>query len=397
MAESAPQLIQGPPAVSSGPLHLRLNCIVLDDDPRCIFAVDIAPTWTVCDLRKAIKDKKKPEFDHVAADRLELWQVNTSFNDPRLLDAIRDKGVELQPLTKLSKAFMDGIECKYIHVIVRCPPVAQHISLAERRLAYLEGAGTLSADPSLGCLYPRSYTNHSQKFAYNETQILGDRLVFFGETLSNVAGKKICIKFVRHYSPEAHEFCGNQGHAPKLITYNQLAGGWNMVIMDALDIDNNLRRSRSHRLLSEIAVSDRQPLKEVITSLIQGLHKHGYVHGDLHATNFVVGDKKQLMLLDFNWAGPIEKTYYPMFVNRKDIRRPDGAWDGQKIAPQHDLDMLDYLFHSEQDDREPAAKRRRTSVKGRQWPFDPFMICCITKSPFCLIRVCFVFHKVIIQ
>lgn len=68
------------------------------------------------------------------------------------------------------------------------------------------------------------------------------------------------------------------------------------------------------------------------------------------------------MLLDFDWAGPIQETYYPMYVNRKNIPLPDDARDGEKIVAKHDLDMLNYLFHSEQDGREPAAKRRRSSL-----------------------------------
>ncbi|KAG2064398.1 hypothetical protein BDR04DRAFT_1061843 [Suillus decipiens] len=224
-------------------------------------------------------------------------------------------------------------------------------------------------DPFLRCPYPRSYTDssdHSQEFSYDETQILRDRLIFFGETVGDAAGKKICIRFVRHYSRESHEFCASQGHAPNLIAYNHLAGGWNMVIMDTLDIDYNSSSQRpgSYRRLSQIAISDRQPLKEAITSLIQGLHKHGYVHGDLRDTNFVVGENKPFMLLDFDWAGPIQETYYPILVNRRDVQRPVGALDGEKIVPQHDLDMLDYIFGSEQDGREPPAKHHRTSSEG---------------------------------
>jgi len=141
--------------------------------------------------------------------------------------------------------------------------------------------------------------------------------------------------------------------------------------MDALDIDNDCfpQRPGSYRLLSEIAVLDCQPLKEVITSLIRELHDYndGYVHGDLQDTNFVVGDNKHFMLLDFDWAGPIHKTHYPMHVNWKDIQRPDRVSDGEKIVAEHDLDMLNYLFHPEQDGRdrrEPAAKRRRVSGEG---------------------------------
>ncbi|KAG1849261.1 hypothetical protein DFJ58DRAFT_746628 [Suillus subalutaceus] len=518
-------VIQGPPAVSSGPLHLKLNCFVLGDDLHRIFQVKIAPTESVSALQNIIKDAKGPSFDHVAADGLELWQVKIDLNDLHLLDAIRDEGVELKPLTELSEVFTDGVERKYIHIVV------QHIPAVGRRFAYLKkGAGTPSAgakpsafsikqgeqeylcnrprraadpvpvtllepifakfvdncqnhqptvrdndfvcqlsekmssfypdeltwmnafqqvlrdygiklnasmdgstkwacigfagsvftekvqsdvlvpiiplfwhstdlrmqvmaartfealkiaieeltklyshpipslepkDPSLGCPYPRSYINstgHTQEFSYDETQIPKDRLIFFGEIVGGAAGSKICIKFVRHYSPEAHEFCASKGHAPKLIAYNPLPGGWNMVIMDALDIDNDCfsQRPGSYRLLSEIAVLDRQPLKEAITSLIRELHDYndGYVHGDLRDANIVVGDNNHFMLLDFDWAGPMQKTHYPMHVNRKDIRRSDGAWDGEKMVAEHDLDMLNYIFYPEQDGREPAAKRR---------------------------------------
>ncbi|KAG1721873.1 hypothetical protein EDB19DRAFT_1646142 [Suillus lakei] len=224
-------------------------------------------------------------------------------------------------------------------------------------------------DTSLGCPYPRSYINstgHIQEFSYDETQILRDQLIFFGNTVGDVAGSKICIKFVRHYSPEAHEFCANKGHAPKLFAYNPLPGGWNMVVMEALDIDNDcfLQRPGLYRPLSEITVLDRQPLEKSITSLIQELHDYndGYVHGDLRDTNFVVGDKSHFMLLDFDWAGPLQETHYPMYVNRIGIQRPDGAYDGEKIVAGHDLDMLRYIFHPEQDGREPAAKRRRVST-----------------------------------
>jgi hypothetical protein len=222
---------------------------------------------------------------------------------------------------------------------------------------------------SLGCPYPRSYTHSSgqvHEFSYDETQNLRDRLIFFGETVGDAAARKICIKFVRYYSREAHDFCTRKGHAPELIAYEPLAGGWNMVIMDVLDIDNGClaQRPGSYRPLSTTAVLDRLPLKEAITSLIEELHNYngGYVHGDLRDTNLFVGDNQDFMLLDFDWAGPIEKARYPIHVNRNDIRRPDGALDGEKIVAKHDLDMLKDLFHIEEDSRETATKRRRIST-----------------------------------
>ena len=76
------------------------------------------------------------------------------------------------------------------------------------------------------------------------------------------------------------------------------------------------------------------------------------------------------MLLDFDWAGPIETARYPIYVNREGIRRPDGVWDGKKILVQHDLDMLKYLFPTEEDSRETATSAAVfLLVKGRQWTF----------------------------
>jgi len=104
---------------------------------------------------------KKPHFDHVDAVDLELRQVKINLNDLHLLDAIGNQDVELKPLTELSEVFTDGVERGCIHVVVRHPA---------RRLAYLKkGAGTASLEyPSLGCPYPRSYTNstgHIQEFS----------------------------------------------------------------------------------------------------------------------------------------------------------------------------------------------------------------------------------------
>ncbi|KAG2086817.1 uncharacterized protein F5147DRAFT_781513 [Suillus discolor] len=125
----------------SGLLHLKLNCIVLGDDPCHIFPVNVERTKTVGDLRNVIKDAKKPEFDHVAADRLELWKVKINLNDTNFCNAIIDEGVELHPLTKLSDVFVDGIERGCIHIVVRHPAVARHIPAVDRRITYQEGRG----------------------------------------------------------------------------------------------------------------------------------------------------------------------------------------------------------------------------------------------------------------
>jgi hypothetical protein len=54
---------------------LSLQCWVLGDDPQRVFPAEISKTKTVGSLKDVIKDKKKPQFDSIAADVLDLWKV----------------------------------------------------------------------------------------------------------------------------------------------------------------------------------------------------------------------------------------------------------------------------------------------------------------------------------
>ncbi|KAG1851654.1 hypothetical protein F4604DRAFT_1592275 [Suillus subluteus] len=114
-------VIQGPPALSSGPLHLKLNCIVLGNDPNCIFPVDIAQTQTVGDLRKVIKDEKKRQFDHVDADSLKLWKVDppVDVTIENLRNLTLDPTKSLSPVAKLSKFFSEQPNEEYLHIVVQ--------------------------------------------------------------------------------------------------------------------------------------------------------------------------------------------------------------------------------------------------------------------------------------
>jgi len=59
--------------MSSGPQTIRLNCMVLGTGR--IFPIDIAWTESVGILKKVIKSENKPEFDEIAAARLDVWKV----------------------------------------------------------------------------------------------------------------------------------------------------------------------------------------------------------------------------------------------------------------------------------------------------------------------------------
>ncbi|KAG0697573.1 hypothetical protein DFH29DRAFT_811543 [Suillus ampliporus] len=201
-------------------------------------------------------------------------------------------------------------------------------------------------DSPLDCPYPQDYDNGTQHFfSYNHNQPLRRHRIFFGETS---IGEKICIKYVKRYSPEAHRFCAEEGRAPRLIAYKSLPGGWNMVVMNVLPIHNDpsSRSTSAYQQFSQIPAAEREPLEKAVTDFIHRFHKKGFVHGDIRDTNlFLLGG--DFMLLDFDWSGGIGKTHYPMHVNCEGIHRPLDARDGNEIKVGHDLEMLRHVFHPE--------------------------------------------------
>jgi hypothetical protein len=64
------------PVPAAPPQIITLNCWVLSDDLDRMFPVKIAPEESVGALKKAIKEEKRPAFDDMPADRLDLWKVS---------------------------------------------------------------------------------------------------------------------------------------------------------------------------------------------------------------------------------------------------------------------------------------------------------------------------------
>ncbi|KAH8917023.1 hypothetical protein BT69DRAFT_1355087 [Atractiella rhizophila] len=157
------------------------------------------------------------------------------------------------------------------------------------------------------------------------------KLVFFCNQLE----QELCVKFVRHYSREVHLKCASRGLAPKLRGFEELSGGWKMVVMDRL-------RPEEYMELYQPEVTPTSALMDTIESKLTELHQQHYVHGDIRESNILVSlDGKQFMLVDFDWAGKTGEVRYPMNVNRgPGLWRPDGAVDGQLILPDHDMQML---------------------------------------------------------
>ncbi|KAK2460127.1 hypothetical protein APHAL10511_007806 [Amanita phalloides] len=99
---------------------LSLNCFVLGDDLNELFTVKIGKDKNVSILRDLIKEEKKPVFDHVAASKLDLFQVSVPVDDN--FDE-RLKNTHLEPLkffTPLSQLF-PHVRGDHIHIVVQGP------------------------------------------------------------------------------------------------------------------------------------------------------------------------------------------------------------------------------------------------------------------------------------
>lgn len=233
---------------------------------------------------------------------------------------------------------------------------ALRIAVRKLQSVYLNPVPALEfLDINLECPSYRKYTDGngvSQEFVYEEMQKLRGSLIFFGK-LKSEPQQRICIKFVTRYGDDAHRFCAAEGHAPELIAFEKLPDGWYMVVMSALDIDDRPLSSSTDSYRTLYHYRDRAPelraLEGPLNTFITAFHNKGFVHGDLRDVNLIIKlggqDKIQFMLLDFDWAGEVHKTYYPPHVNRQQIIRPSGARDGLEILQAHDLEMIHFLFH----------------------------------------------------
>ena len=112
---------------------ITLSCLVVGENPyENVFEVDIDNNKTVNRLKDAIKEKKQNDFANVDADKLKLWKVDISLEEEnKKLELVNTKinvnikdelgGVELLPLSKISKHFTSQPADEHIHIIVQRP------------------------------------------------------------------------------------------------------------------------------------------------------------------------------------------------------------------------------------------------------------------------------------
>ena len=101
-----------------------LLCVV--DGEATAFPVVVKPSNLVGELKDAIKTKKDPRFDDIAADKLTLWKVSIPLvplheRKPIVLTEHKS-ATELDPTDDISDVFKETPPKKTIHIIVQRPP-----------------------------------------------------------------------------------------------------------------------------------------------------------------------------------------------------------------------------------------------------------------------------------
>ena len=114
---------------------ITLSCLVVGENPyENAFPVDIDTNKvkTVGHLKDAIKEKNTQAFANVDAKDIKLWKVDISLEkENKKLELVNTKinvnikeelgGVELLPLSKISKHFTSQPADEHIHIIVQRP------------------------------------------------------------------------------------------------------------------------------------------------------------------------------------------------------------------------------------------------------------------------------------
>ena len=188
--------------------------------------------------------------------------------------------------------------------------------------------------PNVGalCRVPSSDKKERLEFEIKESlrQKVKGRFIYVAET-SGPNSEKIMVKFTRKYGRELHEFCAEHHYSPKLLAYERLSGGWIGVAMEFV-------ASACYFMESKLSQECKQQWLDVMDKMVGKMHGAGYVHGDLRPPNFMV-DQKKLLLIDFDWGDKEGTATFPDHDLLPILRL---GRDEVKISKEHDMRVLAY-------------------------------------------------------
>jgi serine/threonine protein kinase len=129
-----------------------------------------------------------------------------------------------------------------------------------------------------------------------------NRLLYIAE-MPAADKQLVLIKFARQYSIELHELCANSGHAPRILAFERLPGGWFAVAMEYIESGVPITHS-------SLLPAHRDRWMAELRGLMHSFHEKGFVHGDLRDAN-IICKNDSVMLIDFDWGGKEGEVFYP--------------------------------------------------------------------------------------
>lgn len=184
--------------------------------------------------------------------------------------------------------------------------------------------------------YPRfpmyqSYPDNGNKIPITYDCQLKNHL-FYG----HVGEEEVIIKFTETYCRDAHVCLESQGYAPKLYWCGTVSSRFQMVVMEFVHGNPLLDYMSQHR-------DQTSDIITMCNSALKCLHDQNLCHGDFRHTNILVRDSGKVCVLDYEWAGVVGQTRYPLYMNHEHITWPGGAADGELIMKDHDTYWVQQL------------------------------------------------------
>ncbi|KAH9047773.1 hypothetical protein EDB84DRAFT_1460146 [Lactarius hengduanensis] len=121
------------------------------------------------------------------------------------------------------------------------------------------------------------------------------------------------------------------GHAPSILGYERLPGGWFAVAIEYIEPGTAITKS-------DLLTSNRDRWVKELEHLVSDFHAKNLVHGALRDANIICkGDS--LMLIDFDWGGRVGEASYPTLELNPELLE-DRTSDDLRITKDGDVRVL---------------------------------------------------------
>jgi RIO-like serine/threonine protein kinase len=156
------------------------------------------------------------------------------------------------------------------------------------------------------------------------------RLLYVAE-MPGADEQLVLIKFARRYSIELHEICAKAGHAPPILAFERLPGGWFALAMEYIESGVPITHS-------SLLTAHRSHWMAELQGLMDSFHTKDLVHGDLQDAN-IICKNDSVMLIDFDWGGKEGEVSYPTSNLNAELLE-DRVSDDLRITKEDDRRVL---------------------------------------------------------